>query len=225
MEDPNHHRILAPDLSKASNTVFQDASLMSSTNDDLAFMTDELEPINIGDIVVDDKIAGKDAMKQNNPPPNGTVKLLRKYYFLNVVPYLSVSWCYLGNKHVYHVFGVDPFYWLVIFSLGTLYSSILLNCLVVMCLGCVVMYTFQETPTFRNEDDESDSSSDDSDSETDENEMLTQQQHTIRRSTSISSEGSVSENLRNQLGSGLRRRPTATPPTDIDDELRGIFGN
>ena len=158
------------------------------------------------------------------------VKLLHKYYCLGV-PYMSVSWCYLGNKHVYHIMGIDPFYWLALFSLGTLYSNVLLTSLILLFWGFVIMYTFQETPILSADDDSDSSSDDSSDSDddggrnmhggvasADDNKTEVQQSRTIRRSISV------------PLGkAGIRRRastwrhPSTKADIDPESELKSMF--
>lgn len=189
---------MIPDLTRTSTTVFQD-SVHDQDNANNSTSGDHIE----------------------GGASNVTVKLLRKYYILNTIPYLSVSWCYLGNKHVYHIFNLDPFCWLVLFSFGTLYSNVLLTCLVCLFWGCVILYTFQETPTLRNAD-ESNSDTDYSDSDSDE---ILEADFVQRRPSSTLSSNSVPI----QSKSRLRRRPTASTgvqsPSMIDDELRGMFGD
>jgi len=136
----------------------------------------------------------------------------------------------LGNKHVYHVFGLDPFYWLVVFSVGTLYSNVFLTGLIFLFWGCVILYTFQETPRL-NADDDSDSSSDESDSEIMEEDPRQgyQRRHsTARKSSSVPPGGTIEQQQQQQQQQqqheGLRRRPTAMhPPENIDDEIKDMM--
>jgi len=146
------------------------------------------------------------------------VKLLSTHTVLGF-PYLTVSWCYLGNKHVYHLFGVDPFYWLLLFSIGALYSNVLLTCLIFIFWICVILYIFQETPIL-GADDDTESDSDDSDYE----EMYrTSDGHVGKHGTTSSIDSSNANGTRSSKG--IRRRYlTSQVEIDPDDELQGIFG-
>jgi len=208
----DHLRVVPPPDNATSTTVFESSSNL-----------DTLTPSNPSSL---------------SPTTETTVKLLRKYYIMNTVPYLSVSWCYLGNKHVYHVFGLDPFYWLVVFSVGTLYSNVFLTGLIFLFWGCVILYTFQETPRLRNADDDSDSSSDESDSEITEEDphhayssgFLPRRHSTVMKSSSVPPGGTVKQQQQHQQQQqqrqqeGLRRRPTAMhTPENIDDEIKDMM--
>ena len=147
------------------------------------------------------------------------VKLLSTHTVLGF-PYLTVSWCYLGNKHVYHLFGVDPFYWLLLFSIGALYSNVLLTCLIFIFWICVILYTFQETPIL-GADDDTESDSDDSDYE--EMYRTSDGMNVGKHGTTSSIDSSNATGTRSSKG--IRRRYlTSQVEIDPDDELQGIFG-
>ena len=132
---------------------------------------------------------------------------------------MSVSWCYLGNKHVYHVFGLDPWYWLVAFSFGVLYSTILLTFLVLIFWVCVITYTFQETPRLT---DDSDSSSDDSESDEGIDDHHHHDHHhtpSVRRTRSVPTNGRT---IRSNSNSNGKERPPQEGLLLLNPQVRDV---
>ena len=90
------------------------------------------------------------------------VKILHQHYVMGM-PWLTELWDFRGQKRIYYLCGMDPFWPLVLLSLGTLYSSFLLACLVICFWGCVIIYTFQQQAPLADASSDSDTSSDDED--------------------------------------------------------------
>jgi hypothetical protein len=91
--------------------------------------------------------------------PETGVKLIQRYYVFGFrrLPWLTKSWDFRGQKRVYKVFGMDPFWPVVFLSIGTLWSSVLLSALVCTFFGCIVLYSFKRDRLPLRLGDESDS--------------------------------------------------------------------
>lgn len=90
------------------------------------------------------------------------VKVIQKYYFMGL-PWLIESWDFRGQKRVYKFLGMDPFWPLIIFSFGTLWSKLLLAILICVFIYCTAVYSFKtQTPLSLGDESDSDTSSDDS---------------------------------------------------------------
>lgn len=91
--------------------------------------------------------------------PETGVKLIQQYYVLGFrrLPWLTESWDFRGQKRVYKLCGLDPFWPAVLLSFGTLWSSVLLAALVCAFFGCILLYTFKRDRLPLQLGDESDS--------------------------------------------------------------------
>ena len=106
-----------------------------------------------------------DTVKQffSDESPSGEeekgVKLIQQYFIMGRIPWLTESWDFRGQKRIYKFFGLDPFWPMVLFSFGTLWSNFLLALLVCGFFGCVILYALKRDRLPLLLDSESDSNS------------------------------------------------------------------